>query len=117
MIFRAALGSGLSPALAASHSDSAVSTALAQIAREADQRGGSARQAIAVDNDLVAEEPDDDGRRRLERFGRGGIQRVDAALHERGVRRIEVGAPQRCREPPYQFLGLLDMQVSFGGAR
>ena len=87
--------------------------ALAQIAREADERRGPARQAVAVDDDFVADEADDDGRRRLERFGRGGIQGIESALHEGVVRRIELGAPQRCRKPAYQFLGLLDMQVSF----
>src|SRR5438067_1215127 len=87
--------------------------ALAQIAREADERRGPARQAVAVDDDFVADEADDDGRRRLERFGRGGIQGIESALHEGVVRRIELGTPQRCRKPAYQFLGLLDMQVSF----
>jgi hypothetical protein len=81
--------------------------AIAQIAGEADERRRAARQTGAIHDDLVSDEADDDGWRRLEPFGRGRRERVDAALHQRVGRRVQLRPPQRGGEPPGQLLGLL----------
>ncbi len=81
--------------------------AIAQIAGEADERRRAARQTRAIDDDFVSDEADNDGWRSLEPFGRGRGERVDAALHQRVGRRVQLGPPQRGGEPPGQLLGLL----------
>src|SRR5438105_4958748 len=77
-----------------------------QIAREADERGGAARQPRAVDHHLVADEADDHRRRALQPLRGSAREGVDAALHERVAGRIQLRAPQCRRQPPNQLLGL-----------
>ena len=82
--------------------------AVAQIAREADQRRRPARQPRAVDDHLVADEADDDrwrasAARSLRRAG----ERVDAALHQRmRAASSSSGAAHRRGEPPDELFGL-----------
>ena len=73
---------------------------LAQAAREADERRGPAWQARAVHDDFVADESDDDRRRGAERLEHGARERIDAALHQRVRRRVQLRAAQRRRQPP-----------------
>ena len=69
--------------------------ALAQIARETDERRSAARQPRSVDDDLVVDEADDDAVRVLQRLLRRGDEVVDAALHQGMVGRVQIRAAHR----------------------
>ena len=81
--------------------------AFAEVAREPGEQRGAARQPVAVDDDLVADEPDHDGRSGVQTGGGGAGQRVDAAFDERVRRRVELDSAQCRRESPDQLFALL----------
>ena len=81
-----------------------------KVPSEADQRHRSARQSPAVDHDFVADESDDDARRRLECLEGVVAERVDAVLYQRMGRRVQLGPAQRRGQPPDQLFRLFLIQ-------
>ena len=76
-----------------------------KVPSEADQRHRSARQSPAVDHDFVADESDDDARRRLECLEGVVAERVDAVLYQRMGRRVQLGPAQGCGETSHEIFG------------
>ena len=88
--------------------------ALAQVPREPDQHRGRPEEPLRVDDDLVVDEPDDDGVLVLQRGLRQRRQGVDAAPDERVLRRIQRRAAYRGGQPAHQLL--VDPGISHGPA-
>src|SRR6185436_10280595 len=78
--------------------------AIPQPANEARERGRPLAEPRVVDDDVVADEPDD------ERGGVGevrrarGSERGDGALHQRMLRRVELGGPEPRGQPSNELL-------------